>query len=536
MKPFPQQDQDDDHVQKNLVAQEGLGAMEVAPARTAREATPNASLIPLTILITVPRGLHQTARRTMTAVLHLVTKMITSFNPIQYLSCFTIQILFAKYQYTDNQLFEGDMAGLFGVFSDLFMEPGVDPSVTRPPTATAPPQMLPALQTRADDLRSQLFSQHKKCQTTSSFPGGDFPMDSAKVVFTANNFDDCVWAYFTFFHPQHPFIHWPTFDVNKVSLPLLLSVVFTGSVHCTPTDAAWSTRFFFDLGEDLIFEQLRNVVAKNDRHDDCVLQIVQACLLIIASQISFNDEAVRRRIRISRHPELVASIRSLELTKPICKSSLDVSEWRMFITEESRVRSIHIMFLMDCMSTFFFNTLPQMAVSEMHQHLPCNDELFEASTPEEFARLSIKSPRSADGTPSIKQLVSWLMSEDWSGPDDPIFDVIESRHLMICIFALHSIIFVSRAALLVSSSYRLLLRALSRWKEIWDAWYARRDAEQKKAIGFTKYGVELWWVARKVLELAHVGDIHSRYMAGTPTDSVRELHEFIEKYAKYKDT
>ena len=85
------------------------------------------------------------------------------------------------------------------------------------------------------------------------------------------------------------------------------------------------------------------------------------------------------------------------------------------------------------------------------------------------------------------------------------------------------------------SSYRLLLRALSRWKEIWDALHARLEAEQKRSIGFTKYGVELWWVARKVLELAHAGDVQSRYMAGTPTDSVRELHEFIEKYAEYKN-
>lgn len=99
-------------------------------------------------------------------------------------------------------------------------------------------------------------------------------------------------------------------------------------------------------------------------------------------------------------------------------------------------RSIHIMFLMDCMSTFFFNTLPQMAISEMHQQLPCNDALFDASTPEEFAQLSQKSHRPADRTTGIKQVVSSLINEDWSGPEDPIYDMIESRHLMICIFGM----------------------------------------------------------------------------------------------------
>lgn len=240
-------------------------------------------------------------------------------------------------QAIDNQLFEGDMVGLFGVFSDLFMETSVESGLPRP-TLLSPHQMLPALQTRVDEVHSQLFSHHERCQETSSFPGNEFPVDLAGIVFTAKNFEECVSAYFTVFHPQHPFIHMPTFDAHKVSLPLLLSVVLAGSVHCTPRDAAWSTRSFFDVGEDLIFERLRDIVARNDRQDRFSLQIVQAALLVLALQISFNDEVIRRRIRISRHPELVASMRSLDLIKPICTSSLGPSEWETFIAKETRVR------------------------------------------------------------------------------------------------------------------------------------------------------------------------------------------------------
>ena len=237
---------------------------------------------------------------------------------------------------TDGQLLEGDVTSLFGMFSDLFMETRADTSIPRLSGLT--PSQSPISQTRIDELWSRLLSHHGNCQKSRFFSSGDFPMNIADAVFTAKNFEDCIWAYFTVFHPQHPFVHWPTFDIHTVSLPLLLSVVFAGSVHCTPRDAALSTRIFFDLGEDLIFKHLRETVARNSVDDCDALSIVQAALLILGLQVSFNNEAIRCRIRISRHPELVASMRSLGLTDPRSTSPLDAFDWRLFIAEESRVR------------------------------------------------------------------------------------------------------------------------------------------------------------------------------------------------------
>jgi hypothetical protein len=86
------------------------------------------------------------------------------------------------------------------------------------------------------------------------------------------------------------------------------------------------------------------------------------------------------------------------------------------------------------MSTFFFNTFPQMAIAEMQHQVPCNDALFEASTPEEFAMLNSNSLHHALGHQSVKRLISDMMSDDWSGPEDSAFDAIQPRHLMMCIF------------------------------------------------------------------------------------------------------
>jgi hypothetical protein len=45
----------------------------------------------------------------------------------------------------------------------------------------------------------------------------------------------------------------------------------------------------------------------------------------------------------------------------------------------------------------------------------------------------------------------------------------------------------------------------------------------------------MWWVTCKALELAHAGDLQSRYMVVSPTDSLVELHEFIIQYGDFVD-
>ncbi|KAH7088803.1 hypothetical protein FB567DRAFT_590923 [Paraphoma chrysanthemicola] len=420
----------------------------------------------------------------------------------------------------------GDTTVLFGMFSDLFMETVADLNASRP--AANAPTHTSLLQERIDELRQQLQKHSQKHHGSDPIPSETFPVHTAAAVFTATNFDDCIWSYFTIFHPQHPFIHWPTFDVYTVSLPLLLAVAFAGSVHCIPRDAALSTRTFFDLAEDFIFERLRIEAVNKTSQQAGALELAQAAVLIIGLQISFNIEATRRRIRISRHPELVASIRSLGLTSTVKTCELNRDGWKAFIAEESRIRTIHILFLMDYMSTFFFNTLPQMAMSEPKHRLPCPDSLFDASTSDEFAILNSIAPRRSLESLSIKALVELLMGDKWLGAEDPSLISLQPRHLMMGIFALHSVIFTSRAALLLPSSYHLLHRALNRWKQLWDAIHT----EQSGTIGFTKYCVEIWCVTSKILDMLQSSEGKGKYLEANPTDSLGELHEFIREFCK----
>jgi hypothetical protein len=94
--------------------------------------------------------------------------------------------------------------------------------------------------------------------------------------------------------------------------------------------------------------------------------------------------------------------------------------------------------------------------------------------------------------------------------------------------AFHSLVFVSRTELLVPSTFPSLLRATNRWKDVWHPVSSR----EVSSGGRLKYGLELWWLTKKILELAQHEDIQSRYMMSRPTESLKELHDFIQQYAE----
>jgi hypothetical protein len=103
--------------------------------------------------------------------------------------------------------------------------------------------------------------------------------------------------------------------------------------------------------------------------------------------------------------------------------------------------------------------------------------------------------------------------------------------LIDSIAALHSIIFISRTSLVVTSLYPSLLRASNRWRELWLSVQARHKPEQGQFVGFTKYGPELCWLAEKLLELTKSADVQCRYMKAVPSNSLGDLHELIKLYA-----
>jgi hypothetical protein len=229
------------------------------------------------------------------------------------------------------------MADLFsGVFTDLYMDQDTLPSDPEPKPLSLPPS--PPIQYRIEALLSLLMAQYQSNPNAFAFPTDEFPLDLARAVFTSNNVAEYVSAFFSYFHPHTPFIHRPSFDIQTVSLPLLLTISFLGSVFATPQDDALTARYFFDLGEEYIFGLLHQASTHSNYSIDESVQIVQAAVLIHALQMDSNNDSIRLRIRTHRFPAIVASMRRLDLfmtSRTLHSKFIDRDQ---FIIEETRIR------------------------------------------------------------------------------------------------------------------------------------------------------------------------------------------------------
>ena len=81
----------------------------------------------------------------------------------------------------------------------------------------------------------------------------------------------------------------------------------------------------------------------------------------------------------------------------------------------------------------FFNSPPQVFVSEMVGDMPSQEHLFEAETAEEFQRLVSLPPSSLGESSSLAEHVSSLLSEAWPGSDDQSYQNLTSGGLMMII-------------------------------------------------------------------------------------------------------
>lgn len=196
-----------------------------------------------------------------------------------------------------------------------------------------------AQELRLKDIVLQLTLMHDCMYETG------FDLLMAQDVFTASNMKEFVATYFEQLADYYPIIHRPSFDCTRVSLPLLLSIFLFGSLCSVPQDAALSTRQFFDVSEEYIFNALRELTRDGKRIPDSdeELQILQAAFIMNIIQNGTNNETTRRRVRIHRHPSLVSSLRSSDILTAKRQEYSTLQEnnelkWHRFIHEEIRIR------------------------------------------------------------------------------------------------------------------------------------------------------------------------------------------------------
>ncbi|KAK7428264.1 hypothetical protein QQZ08_005161 [Neonectria magnoliae] len=220
---------------------------------------------------------------------------------------------------TDTQALETDLGFLFWEIPDPFctLSPDVDPPADQEYWNFGPvPSPFVAESSQLNNRVSLLASELNKLHHD--------PMSAA--IFTESNFLAFLSSLYRYRHSQIPTVHWPTFNPETVSLPLLLATAMAGALFAHTLDDVASrslrpSQDLCDAAETFIFAQLETFDSVTERlRDDEILgvgavEVCQAALLIelIQSQ-SYEVYGSSEADTSLNRPNRIGSI--------LCRSSL----------------------------------------------------------------------------------------------------------------------------------------------------------------------------------------------------------------------
>ena len=364
---------------------------------------------------------------------------------------------------------------------------------------------------------------------TSIGPWSTFLEELCTSFFAPANLDRFLQLYWTFWYPNTPFIHKPTFTAARASYALVASMALLGAcLSPLPADRE-SAKFWFDPVEELVFndESTYNLMkaaelSDGDRALRPMIQAIQASYAICVLQTWEGQDVAATRIRRQRHGMVVSAARQL-----MCyanQSALDVLtshtfDWHEFTTREELTRTLLYVFLLDTAFIIFNNTPPRMVIRELCLDLACPEPCFQAESAELCLELLQKwiSHRPTKRRMSLFAAISALRREkmDVSIQEDLAQSGV--LNLWAITSAFHVLLFHIEPGFSTGPQLVVLRNAILNWRTIWDSRFAdgfvdacgiikaKQEAPQAteqswKRIGFMRNAPEYWRLAQLILE------------------------------------
>lgn len=211
----------------------------------------------------------------------------------------------------------------------------------RSPTYRVSTRVIRRLQDLASILTSVVIAR-------SGNAPGKMLQDSLNSILRADGASDLVKSYFDHWYPHCPIIHPPSFDLESVYLPLLLTVLLIGALYLS-REKADAARCCFDVCEELVFSDRSFMDLVNRSPSTLVgslvdIQLMQAALNVNILRIWDTHRGSRRRMRVHRYSDMITAARNLGIFK--CKhesdnyisSPLETGDWDSFIRTEELIR------------------------------------------------------------------------------------------------------------------------------------------------------------------------------------------------------
>lgn len=137
-------------------------------------------------------------------------------------------------------------------------------------------------------------------------------------LLTTSRIHKFVSLYFLYWHSSCQILHPPSFDIERVSMPLLTSVVFMGAMYSNEEREAYVARRMLDFAELYVFstdvfsceyEVSRTFVGRPttdaERRDWIHFQNLQAAYLMVVTQYWAGSKISRNRAMETRYSEVI---------------------------------------------------------------------------------------------------------------------------------------------------------------------------------------------------------------------------------------
>lgn len=172
---------------------------------------------------------------------------------------------------------------------------------------------------------------------------------------TLSEFNTLIRTYFDYAALHVPVTYSSYFNIKTISSHLLLAILAIGGQLLQSVDIIFSSSQFFDLVEDFIFDQVplqdpHNCGFKNHPLSDEALELLQAALIMLSTEVATKSSADSHSTCISRFLKLVTAIRGFSLTKvrrhdPFTSDEYGIdpsanvsSTWKRVLRDETMVR------------------------------------------------------------------------------------------------------------------------------------------------------------------------------------------------------
>ncbi|KAJ4209631.1 hypothetical protein NW759_013487 [Fusarium solani] len=350
--------------------------------------------------------------------------------------------------------------------------------------------------------------------------------------FSPRNLERFMTTFWSFWYPNWPVFHKPTFSISQKSAQLVASLSLISACLTSDESDRSQALMWLAVVEKWVFShpdfserpihlqdddnhaRYANVESRLD-----ALRAAYAVVLLLSWEGSGDQTCRGRR---NRFAQVVWVARSLNQAAAAPQSfdrstsMVQIKSWRDFALKEECIRTLMYVFLLDCGYVMFNNTPPRMVISELQFGLACPESCFKATKLDVWlaSMSTYLQSQSTYGAMRLSDAIDTMLKAELTAKEAGLFQHTNLVNLFTIASAFHNLIFHHSTGPARQLNNPYLSCGLRNWIRAWDTRVLTPDDVDTaqpdvfdwwRRIGFMKYAPEFWRLAVVVFKVSRDG-------------------------------